>query len=135
MDDRKTFDALWNELKEESNEVKELFEISESISNIINSIVYKRVEKGLSQRDLAELCGVKQSAIARMERLQAIPRLDTVVKVARCLDLKLKTESIPKCVSVPDPIYVDFPSYTTGNIHSYSNYNTQTPCNRVAFGG
>ena len=40
-----------------------------------------RNERGLSQRRLEELSGVKQPVIARMESGNTSPRLDTVLKV------------------------------------------------------
>ncbi|MDR0898588.1 MAG: helix-turn-helix domain-containing protein [Oscillospiraceae bacterium] len=44
-------------------------------------MVEAREAKGLSQRELAELSGVKQPAIARLESLKATPRIDTLFKV------------------------------------------------------
>jgi ribosome-binding protein aMBF1 (putative translation factor) len=52
------------------------FEIS-----LIGKMVEAREEKGLSQRELAELSGVKQPAIARLESLRATPQIDTLFKV------------------------------------------------------
>ena len=40
-----------------------------------------RHDRGLSQRQLEELCGVKQPVIARMENGNTSPQLDTVLKV------------------------------------------------------
>jgi len=40
-----------------------------------------RNERGLSQRGLEELCGVKQPVIARMENGTNSPQLDTVLRV------------------------------------------------------
>ena len=40
-----------------------------------------REAKGLSQRELAELSGVKQPAIARMESMKSTPQIDTLIKV------------------------------------------------------
>lgn len=87
-----TFDKMWNELKEENGQ-DELFEVAENISDIIESMVDERINKGWTQRDLAKRVGIKQSAIARMERLQAMPRLDTIVKIAQKLGLKISANS------------------------------------------
>ena len=54
-----------------------------------------RVKSGLTQRQLAEKCEIKQSAIARMESLQAIPRLDTMIKIARSLNVKIAVRANP----------------------------------------
>jgi len=40
-----------------------------------------REERGLSQRDLAELSGIKQPAIARLESMRSTPQIDTLFKV------------------------------------------------------
>jgi ribosome-binding protein aMBF1 (putative translation factor) len=89
MTDMVNFDELWEGLKAAGEEEKKKILIAEEISNIIKSIVGARIEKGYTQRELAEKCGVKQSAIARMEKLQAIPRLDTLVKIASSLGVML----------------------------------------------
>lgn len=86
-----TMDALLDELKKEGAAEKETIEIAESLSTIIDDIVNARISLNLTQRDLAKLCGIKQSALARMERLQAVPRLDTVIKVARKVGIKICT--------------------------------------------
>ncbi|MFA6336305.1 MAG: helix-turn-helix transcriptional regulator [Bacteroidales bacterium] len=80
---------LWKELKNSSEKGNEMVSISEMVTNVISDIIQAREEKGLSQRALAESCGIKQSAIARMETLQAIPRIDTVAKISFYLGLHL----------------------------------------------
>jgi len=48
---------------------------------LIGKLIEAREAKGLSQRDLAELSGVKQPAIARLESLKSTPQIDTLFKV------------------------------------------------------
>ena len=48
---------------------------------LIGKMIEAREEKGLSQRELAEISGVKQPAIARLENLKATPQIDTLFKV------------------------------------------------------
>ena len=65
---------------------RELFtqeEISESDLRValIGELIKARQEKGLTQRELGELCGVKQPIIARMEKGSTMPNLSTVLKV------------------------------------------------------
>lgn len=52
------------------------FEVS-----IIGKMIEAREAKGLSQRELAEMSGVKQPAIARMESLKSTPQIDTLLKL------------------------------------------------------
>jgi len=48
---------------------------------LIGKMIEAREEKGLSQRELAEISGVKQPAIARLESLKTTPQIDTLFKV------------------------------------------------------
>ena len=48
---------------------------------LIGKMIEAREEKGLSQRELAEMSGVKQPAIARLESLKTTPQIDTLFKV------------------------------------------------------
>ena len=52
------------------------FEIS-----LIGKMIEAREEKGLTQRGLAEISGVKQPAIARLESMKTTPQIDTLFKV------------------------------------------------------
>lgn len=58
-------------------------EIAESNLRValIGELIKARQEKGISQKKLEELSGVKQPAIARMERGATSPQLDTILKV------------------------------------------------------
>jgi ribosome-binding protein aMBF1 (putative translation factor) len=58
-------------------------EIAESKLRValIGELIKARQEKGLSQKKLEELSGVKQPVIARMEKGIASPQIDTVLKV------------------------------------------------------
>lgn len=58
-------------------------EIAESDMRValITALVKARQEQGISQRQLEEMSGVKQPQIARMERGDANPQLDTLLKV------------------------------------------------------
>lgn len=57
---------------------------------IIDLLVARRREKGLTQRDLAKAANLAQPAIARLESKSVIPQLDTLLKVAAALECKLE---------------------------------------------
>jgi transcriptional regulator with XRE-family HTH domain len=59
---------------------------------IAAEVTARRQEWGLSQRQLADLCGTTQSAIARLERGRRPPRIDTLLRLARALDCELLVE-------------------------------------------
>ena len=58
-------------------------EITESNLRValVGELIKARQEKGISQKKLEELSGVKQPVIARMERGATNPQLDTVLKI------------------------------------------------------
>lgn len=52
----------------------------------MGSIIYQlRLNRGLSQRELAMLCGVTQQFIQRIEKGKVYPSIQTVVKLAAAL--------------------------------------------------
>lgn len=61
---------------------------------LVGTLIKRRIELGITQTQLAEMAGIKQSAIARLEGLRAIPKLDTIYKLLEPLGLNLKL--IPK---------------------------------------
>lgn len=48
---------------------------------LIGELIKARQEKGISQKRLEELSGVKQPIIARMEKGSTSPQLDTILKI------------------------------------------------------
>jgi transcriptional regulator with XRE-family HTH domain len=56
---------------------------------VADKVAERRQEKGFSQRELAELVGTTQSAIARLERGGRPPRIDTLLRIADALDCEL----------------------------------------------
>ncbi len=58
-------------------------EISESNLRValVGELIKARNEKGISQKKLEELSGVKQSIIARMEKGRTSPQVSTILKV------------------------------------------------------
>jgi transcriptional regulator with XRE-family HTH domain len=65
-------------------------------AQIADRVAERRIEKGLSQRELAERCGTTQSAIARLERGGRPPRIDTLLRIAEALDCELVVELTPR---------------------------------------
>lgn len=63
---------------------------------LIGKMIEAREAKGLSQRDLADLSGVKQPAIARIESMKTTPQLDTLLKVLVPLGYTLQIVPLTK---------------------------------------
>jgi transcriptional regulator with XRE-family HTH domain len=62
---------------------------------IADQVSERRQAQGLSQRELAELVGTTQSAIARLERGGRPPRIDTLLRIADALECELVVELRP----------------------------------------
>jgi Predicted transcription factor, homolog of eukaryotic MBF1 len=56
---------------------------------LIGKLIKAREDKGLTQGQLAEAAGLKQSAVARLESLKATPQIDTLFKVLTPMGYKL----------------------------------------------
>lgn len=81
----------WSDIKKGIRSISESEKMQiEFVADLVEEIKDIREELGITQRELADKTGLKQSAIARMESGGAIPRLDTVLRVAFALGLKLK---------------------------------------------
>ena len=64
-------------------------------AQIAGQVADRRHELGLSQAELATICGTTQSAIARLESGGRPPRIDTLLKLAHALDCELVVELRP----------------------------------------
>src|SRR2546430_16436264 len=62
---------------------------------IAEQVASRRAELGMAQRELAELVGTAQSAIARLESGGRPPRIDTLLRIAAALDCELSVELRP----------------------------------------
>jgi ribosome-binding protein aMBF1 (putative translation factor) len=65
-------------------------------AQIADRVAARRAERGLSQRELAELTGTTQSAIARLEAGGRPPRIDTLLRIATALECDLVVELRPR---------------------------------------
>lgn len=65
-------------------------------AQIADDVAGRRATQGLSQRELAELTGTTQSAIARLERGGRPPRIDTLLRIADALECDLVVELRPR---------------------------------------
>lgn len=63
---------------------------------IAEKVSERRGAIGMSQRQLAELVGTTQSAIARLERGGRPPRIDTLLKIAEALECELIVDLKPR---------------------------------------
>ena len=84
----------WNDYKEHvkacSEDDRRNMEEIEAAADIVSSLIKRRQELGLSQRALAERCGIPQSSVASIESCSVAPKLDTLIKLMQALQLKLQ---------------------------------------------
>lgn len=71
----KEFDLEYNKIKQEYK--------------LIDKFVEIRKERNITQKELAEIAGVSQQAISRLELEKHIPKMDTFMKILDGLDLEL----------------------------------------------
>ncbi len=90
----RTWEDFKNNAKEINTITKEDIEEMEDLANIISTIIEKRNELGMSQRELADICGLPHSSIARIESCAVKPKVETLIKIMKPLGLKLTTTSI-----------------------------------------
>ena len=64
-------------------------EEAERTAHIITTVIKQRKALGLSQRDLAELCNISPSSVARFESCNTSPNLNTLLNILRHLGLSL----------------------------------------------
>jgi len=87
----------WSKAKEiilKNTEVQNELMMNEAEYRIIEEIILARKEKNLTQKDLAELIGTRQSNISRLESGNYNPSLDFLQKVASAMGKKLEVRII-----------------------------------------
>ena len=88
----------WNEYKNHVKQTdpvgKEILEEAKAEASIISAMIKQRSALGLSQRELAAICDIPQSSVARIESNKTTPRLDTLLKLLNQLGLTLSVSPI-----------------------------------------
>ena len=72
--------SSWDEVERELFTPEEIAASNLRVA-LIGELIKARQEKGISQKKLEALSGVKQPIIARMEKGSTSPQIDTVLKV------------------------------------------------------
>ena len=90
----RTWEDFKNNSKNISKTTKEDIEEMEEDETIISVIIERRNELGLSQRELAEICSLPHSSVARIEACTVKPKVETLIKIMKPLGLKLSATVI-----------------------------------------
>lgn len=83
----------WNDYKDHVRavdpEITKDIEEAENVSAIVSAMIEQRTALGLSQRELAAMCGIPQSSVARIESCKTTPNLGTLLNIFQHLGLQL----------------------------------------------
>ena len=79
----------WKDLRQTFNLTPEEEEIISLEKSLISAIVDAREQSGLTQKQLSELCGVKQPVIARLESAVHSPQVNSIIKILKPLGYTL----------------------------------------------
>lgn len=84
--------TAWQDFKKEllsDPEVKKEYDALEAEYALIDSLISARLSKKMTQAELAEKAGLKQTAVARLEGGDSNPTFATLTKIAKVLDKKV----------------------------------------------
>jgi ribosome-binding protein aMBF1 (putative translation factor) len=81
-----SFRDLWNDenLIDDDARARIVFEVA-----LIGKLIEAREKSGITQQQLSEMSGLTQSAIARLENMKVMPKIDTFCKLLKPLGYKL----------------------------------------------
>jgi len=93
------------------SEFRESMENSELEYQIARAIMKARLSRNLTQKQVAELTGINQADLSRVENGNGNPKISTLYRIARGLRMKIKFDLIPEkySVDVTGPLYVAEP--------------------------
>ena len=89
-----------------------------------------RVDKGLTQNDLAELSGLSHSALSKIENNQLSPTFETILKIIGGLNIDISDLLTSIQNETPRTRQV-FTRKGKGKIHETENYLYETLCNEI----
>ena len=93
MNNRHIAEESWDEVRPKLFSSEEIAESDLRVA-LIGEIIKARQEKGISQKQLEDMTGIKQPVLSRMERGTVSPNIDTVQRVLFALGKTLKIADI-----------------------------------------
>lgn len=87
----------WSDAKkiiEKNPEVKKELDANEAEYEVVRALIKARQESGLTQAQLAERAGTKQSNIARLESGRANPTIEFLQKVVSAMGKKISVSIV-----------------------------------------
>jgi transcriptional regulator with XRE-family HTH domain len=85
----------WHQRAAEGPEAQEQLALFRSHYRLARQLAERRLTLNMTQEDLAQASGVRQSEISRLEHGRGNPTLLTLSRLARSLDLELSLLAVP----------------------------------------
>lgn len=79
----------WKDFRRDLNLTSEEEEIINLEKTLITAVVEAREQSGLTQKQLSELCGIKQPVIARLENAIHSPQINSMIRILKPLGYTL----------------------------------------------
>ena len=79
----------WKDFKNSLNLTSEEEELISLEESLIMAVVDAREKSGLTQKQLSELCGIKQPVIARLESAVHSPQINSIIRILKPLGYTL----------------------------------------------
>jgi transcriptional regulator with XRE-family HTH domain len=80
----------WDDVKKNISSIPDYEKDAlEFTAYLVSKLIQRRHELGLTQEEVAQMTGLKQSAIARIESARVVPKVDTIQTLAKALGLNL----------------------------------------------
>lgn len=89
------FEEHLEKLLAEDPEFKRQWEEDEPQRAVLYAIAELRGAQGLTQSELSERTGIKQSELSKLENGKANPTLETLQKIAKGLGMRLELKFVP----------------------------------------
>ena len=90
--------ATWTDYKNHVRETNPVISSDidevEALSKIVGAMIEQRHYLDLSQRELAELCGIPHSSVARIESGKSSPNITTLLKIFNQLGLSIDVHPV-----------------------------------------
>ncbi len=90
----RTWDDYKNHVRDDDPVIGNDLDEVETLSYIVGQMIETRHDMKLSQRDLAKLCGIPHSSVARIESGKTSPNISTLIKIFSRLGLSIRLEKI-----------------------------------------
>jgi DNA-binding XRE family transcriptional regulator len=87
-----SFEDFIERMKKEKPGFREHWDMMRPLRELLNKLVEVRIVQGMTQTELAEKAGLKQSALSRLENGRIPPNITTVLAVVKALGMRVTLE-------------------------------------------